>query len=149
VRRRQHGQVMAFIAVSLALVLMPLAAYAIDAATVTSAAAALQEATATAAMVAAQQLDAVDFRSTGAIAVDAGAARTAARSVLAAEAPAASVGSLTVSGAEVTIEAGEVIRLPFDFFSERLVRLEARASARLAAGYDRPSSRLPLPVRSF
>ena len=148
-RPRQRGQVMAFIAVSLALVLMPLAAYAIDSATVTAAAAALQEATATAAMAAAQQLDAVDFRSTGAIAVDAGAARTAARSVLAAEAPAASVGSLTVSGAEVTIEAGEVIRLPFDFFSERLVRLEARASARLAAGYDRPSSRLPLPVRSF
>jgi uncharacterized membrane protein len=149
VRRRQHGQVMAFIAVSLALVLMPLAAYAIDAATVTSAAAALQEATATAAMAAAQQLDAVDFRSTGAIAVDAGAARTAARSVLAAEAPAASLGSLTVSGAEVTIESGEVIRLPFDFFPERLVQLEARASARLAAGYDRPSSRLPLPVSSF
>jgi len=149
VRPRQRGQVMAFIAVSLALVLMPLAAYAIDSATVTAAAAALQEATATAAMAAAQQLDAVDFRSTGAIAVDAGAARTAARSVLAAEAPAASVGSLTVSGAEVTIEAGEVIRLPFDFFPERLVRLEARASARLAAGYDRPSSRLPLAVRSF
>ncbi len=44
---------MAFIAVALAIVLMPLAAYAIDVRTVSAAAAALQEATATAALEAA------------------------------------------------------------------------------------------------
>lgn len=147
--RAQQGQVMAFIAVSLALVLMPLAAYAVDAATVSAAAASLQEATATAAMEAAQQINAIDFRSVGAISIDAGAARSAARAVLSAEAPSASLASLTVRGAEVTIVAGELIHLPFDFFPERLVRLEARASARLAAGYDSPNSRLPLPVSSF
>lgn len=141
--RAQSGQVMAFIAVSLALVLMPLVAYAIDAATVSSAAAGLQEATATAAMEAAQQLDPIDFRSAGAIVVNGPAARSAARAVLAAEAPAASLSSLTITGAEVTIETGELIHLPFDFFPERSVRLEARASARLAAGYDRSSSRMP------
>jgi hypothetical protein len=145
----QRGQVMAFVAVALAMALMPVAAYAVDAATVSTAAAALQEATATAVMQAAQQLDTSDFRAVGTIAVDIVAARRAALAVLAAEAPSASVSSVTVSGAEVTIEAGEVIHLPFDFFPMRIVRLEARASARLAAGYDRPSSRLPLPDNTF
>jgi len=55
--RGQRGQVMAFIAVALGMVLMPLAAYAIDVATVSAAAATLEEATATAAIEAAQQLD--------------------------------------------------------------------------------------------
>jgi hypothetical protein len=141
--RGQHGQVMAFIAVALAIVLMPLAAYAIDTATVSAAASALQEATATAAIEAAQQLDAAGFRASGVMNVDAGAARTAARVVLAAEAPSASVSSVTVSGVEVTVAAGELVELPVDFLPTRRVLLEARASARLTAGYDRPSSRLP------
>jgi hypothetical protein len=143
--RGQRGQVMAFIAVALAIVLMPLAAYVIDVATVSAAAAALQEATATAAMEAAQQLDAIDFRAGGALTVDAGAAERAARAVLAAEAPSASVSSVSVSGAEVTVATGELVQLPLDFLPSRLVRLEAGASARLAGGYDSPNSRLPLP----
>jgi hypothetical protein len=138
--RGQHGQVMAFIAVALAMVLMPLAAYEIDTATVSAAASALQAATATAAIEAAQQLDAVGFRASGVMTVDAGAARRAARAVFAAEAPSASVTSVTVSGTEVTVAAGEVVQLPVDFLPTRRVRLEARASARLAGGYDRPSS---------
>jgi hypothetical protein len=146
--RGQRGQVMAFIAVALAIVLMPLAAYVIDVATVSAAAAALQEATATAAMEAAQQLDAIEFRSGGALTVEAGAAGRAAQAGLAAEAPSASVSSVTVSGAEVTVAAGELVQLPLDFLPSRLVRLEARASARLAGGYDRPSSRLPLPINA-
>lgn len=146
---RQRGQVMAFIAVALAIVLLPLAAYAIDVATVSAAAAALQEATATAAMEAAQQIDAVDFRAGGALTVEAGAAGRSARAVLAAEAPSASVSSVTVSGAEVTVVAGELVQLPLDFLPARLVRLHARASARLAGGYDRLSSREPLPISSF
>jgi hypothetical protein len=147
--RGQRGQVMAFIAVALAIVLMPLAAYAIDVATVSSAVAALQEATATAAIEAAQQLDVIGFRAGGAITVEAGAARRAASAVLAAEAPSASLSSVTVSGAEVTVTAGELVQLPVDFLPTRRVRLEARASARLAAGYDRPISRLPLPSSSI
>ncbi len=145
----QGGQVMAFIAVALAIVLMPVAAYAIDAASVSATAAALQEATAMAAMEAAQQLDPIDFRAGVGLTVDGGAARKVAHDVLTAEVPLASVSSVTVNGAQVTVAAGELIRLPFDFLPARLVRLEARASARLAGGYDRPSSRLPFPTSSF
>ncbi len=72
--RAQRGQVMAFIAVALAIVLMPLAAYAIDVRTVSTAAAALQEATATAALEAAQQLDEIEFRAGGPMTIDAVAA---------------------------------------------------------------------------
>jgi len=136
----QRGQVMAFIAVALAIVLMPLAAYAIDVRSVSAAAAALQEATATAALDAAQELDEIDFRAGGVIKIDAVAAGRAARAVLAAEAPSASVSSVTVSGAVVTVAAGEVVQLPLDLLPNRMVRLEARASARLTGGYDRPSS---------
>ncbi|HEX9475870.1 MAG TPA: hypothetical protein VGA41_04385, partial [Candidatus Dormibacteraeota bacterium] len=94
--RIQRGQVMAFVAVALAIVLMPVAAYAIDAATVSAAAAALQEATATAALEAAQQLDTNDFRAVGAMEVDVAAARKAAEAVLAAQALPVSLSSLTV-----------------------------------------------------
>src|SRR5258708_35686044 len=66
----QRGQVMAFIAVALAIVLMPLAAYAIDVRTVSAAAATLQEATATAALEAAQQLDETGFRAGGVMTID-------------------------------------------------------------------------------
>src|SRR5438309_11923483 len=97
--RTQRGQVMAFIAVALAIVLMPVAAYAVDIATVSSAAATLQEATATAAMEAAQQLNTGAFRSSGALVIDMNAARSAAQAVLAAEAPAALVSSVSVRGA--------------------------------------------------
>jgi hypothetical protein len=138
--RGQHGQVMAFVAVALAIVLMPLAAYAIDAASVGAAASALQEATATAAIEAAQQLDTARLRANGVMTVDAGAARRAAGVVLAAEVPSASVTSVTVSGVEVTVAAGELVQLPVAFLPTRRVLLEARASARLAGGYDRPNS---------
>jgi hypothetical protein len=138
--RTQRGQVMAFIAMALAIVLMPVAAYAVDVATVSSAAATLQEATAVAAMEAAQQLNTPAFRSSGVLVIDMNAARGAARAVLAAEAPSASLSSVSVSGVEVTIEAGQLVRLPFDFFPMRAARLKAIASARLTAGYDRPSS---------
>jgi len=140
----QRGQVLAFIAVALAIVVMPVAAYAVDSATVSAAAAALEEATATAALEASEQLDVVEFRTAGALAVDGTAARRIAQAVIAAEVPMATISSVSVSGAEVTIVAGEDIQLPFDFFPERSVHLQASASARLAGGYDRPIS-LSLP----
>ena len=147
--QKQRGQIMAFIAVALAIVLMPVAAYAIDAAAVSAAAAGLQEATAMAAIEAAQQLDAINFRAGGAITLDRAAAQRAAQEVLAADAPSASLSSVTVSGAQVTVVAGELVPLPFDFIAGRSVRLDARASARLAGGYDRPSSRLPFLISTF
>jgi Flp pilus assembly protein TadG len=145
----QRGQVMAFIAVALAVVLMPVVAYAIDAGSVSAAAAALQEATATAALEAAQQVDTGELRARGNMTVDASAARRIAGEVLAAEAPSAALTAVVVGGADVTVAAREAVRLPFALFPERVVQLEARASARLAAGYDRPSSFLPLAFSSF
>jgi len=147
--RWQRGQVMAFIAVALAIVVMPIAAYAIDSETASAAEAALEEATATAATEASQQLDISGFRATGVLSVDAAAARGVVQAVLSAEVPTASITSVTVTAAEVTIATREEVPLPFDFFPERTVRLQASASARLAGGYDRPSSRLPLPISSF
>ncbi len=142
--RRQRGQVMAFIAVALGIVVMPVAAYAIDSATMSAAAAALEEATATAAVEASQQLDIAAFRATGALSVDVAAARAVAQSVVGAQVPMASITSVTASGAEITIATREEVPLPFDFFAERTIHLQASASARLAGGYDRPSS-LSLP----
>jgi len=140
---------MAFIAMALALVVVPVAVYAVDAAAVSSAAAALEEATATAALEASQQLDVIVFRTSGALSIDPLAARGVAQAVLAAEVPTASITSITARGAEITIATHEEVALPFDFFPERAVRLQASASARLAGGYDRPSSRLPLPISTF
>ena len=141
--RRQRGQVMAFIAVALGIVVMPVASYAIDSTTVSAAAAALEEATATAATEASQQLDISWFRATGVLSVDAAAARGVVQSVLAAEVPMASITSVTVTGADVTIATREEVPLPFDFFPERTVRLQESASARLMGGYDRPASMSP------
>jgi hypothetical protein len=137
----QRGQVMAFMAVALSVVLMPIAAYAIDSATISRAGATLQEATALASIDAAQQLNLLDFRAVGVITVDETSARRAAREVLAAEAPAAYLSSVTISGGEVTVAAGELVQLPFNFFPTGVIRLEARASAKLVGGYDMPSAR--------
>jgi hypothetical protein len=74
------------------------------------------------------------------ITIDAVAAGRAARAVLAAEASSASVSSVTVNGAVVTVAASELVQLPLDLLPTRMVRLDARASATLTGGYDRPSS---------
>ena len=145
----QLGQVMSFVAVALAVVLVPVAAFAVDAVTVSAAEAVLQAATAEAAVEAAQQVDTTALRAARGISIDIAAARRVVRDVLAAEAPAASVSSVTVSGATVTVATGEVVRLPFGIFPARAVRLDALASARLSGGYDKPSSRLPLPTSTF
>jgi hypothetical protein len=49
----------------------------------------------------------------------------------------------------VTVTAGEMVTLPFNFLPMPAIKLEARASARLVAGYAIPSSRLPLPTSNF
>lgn len=147
--RAQLGQVMSFVAMALAVVLVPVAAYAVDAGAVSAAEAVLQEATAAAATEAAQQIDTTALRAGRGISIDIAAARHVVQDVLAAEAPAASVSSVTVSGAMVTVATDELVRLPFGIFAARAVHLGALASARLSGGYDRPSSRLPLPTSTF
>jgi Flp pilus assembly protein TadG len=148
VRRRERGQVLAFFAIVLPIILLPLAAYAVDVAFVSTRGAGLQEATAQAAEAAAQQADIGALRSRSELAIDASKARAiATQSVRAAE-PGASVEAVQVAGAVVTVTATEVVMLPFNFLPPRAVKLEAHASARLV-GYDSPSSRLPLPTSTF
>ena len=147
--RPDRGQVLAFYAVLLPIVLLPLAAFAVDVAFVTTRSAGLQEATAQAAEVAAQHLDADALRSRSVLIVDALAAPAVASQSLSASEPEATMESVVVVGSTVTISTHEVIRLPFNFLPAQAVVLYARASARLVGGYDRPSSFLPLPISSF
>jgi hypothetical protein len=149
ISRDQRGQVLAFFAVLLPVVLLPLAAYAVDAAFVSSRAAALQAATAQAAEAAAQQVDVGMLRARSELIIDSGRAREVATESFAASEPGALLQSVVVSGAIVTVTASELVKLPFTLLPMTAIRLVAHASARLVAGYDRPSSRLPLPTSTF
>lgn len=145
--RLASGQVLVFFALILPLVLLPVAAYAVDAAIASSAYSELVAVTAVAAEDAAQQIDVTRLRLSDLIAVD------RARAVAVAEAELAGTGahldSVDVQGRIVHVTASRVVRLPLDFVGSGSVGLRASATARIAPGYDRPSSRLPLPVNSF
>ncbi|HVD45949.1 MAG TPA: hypothetical protein VNG70_01570 [Candidatus Limnocylindria bacterium] len=145
----ERGQVLAFFAILLPIILLPLAAYAVDAAFVSTRAASLQGATNQAAEVAAQQADIGAFRLRSALTLEPSSARAAARQSIRESEPEASVVSVTVKGAVVTVITMEVVNLPFKFLPAQAITLEAHASARLVGGYDNPSSRLPLPTRTF
>ncbi len=147
--RNKRGQVLAFFALLLPIVLMPVAAYAVDAVVVSTHAAGLQEATVQAAEEAAQQLSVADLRARGRLALDSGSASRAAIATVLAVEPGASVHAVLIDGTQVTVIAGEVVILPFNFLPVPAVELGASASARLVAGYDSPSSRLPLPTSTF
>ena len=147
--RNENGQVLAFFAIVLPMALLPVAGYAIDAAFVSSRAVSLQEATAQAAEAAAQRVDIAALRSRSILVIDAAAAVASANEELRRSLPGAAVESVVVVGAQVTLITAEVVTLPFNFLPASSIRLEARASARLVAGYDSPSSRLPLPTSTF
>jgi hypothetical protein len=141
VKRRERGQVLAFYAVLLPVILLPLAAYAVDSAFVSTQAAGLQAAAAQAAETAAQQVDVSALRSRSVLVVDALAARLAAMRAMRDSEPAAIVDSVVVVGSKVTISVRETIKLPFNFLPAHAILIQARASARLVGGYDKPSSR--------
>ena len=147
--RRDRGQVLAFYAVLLPIVLLPLAAYAVDIAFVSTRAAGLQEATAQAAETAAQQVNVDALRSHSALIVDAQAAPAVASRAMSDLEPEATVDSVIIVGSMVTLATSEVITLPFNFLPAPATVIHARASARLVGGYDRPSSLLPLPTSTF
>ena len=148
-RSRQKGQVLAFFAILLPIVLLPLVAYAVDAAFVSTRASSLQEAAAQAAEEAAQQVDVATFRSRSVLTIDAATAAGVATDAVRRSAPGAVVESVEVVGSRVTVSVAEVVTLPFNFVPAPPIRLAARASARLVGGYDSPSSRLPLPTSTF
>ena len=147
--RHDRGQVLAFYAVLLPVLLLPLAAYAIDVAFVITRTAELQEATAQAAETAAQHVDVEALRARSKLIVDGRAAADVASLAISYSEPEATVESVTVVGSMVTISTHEVITLPFNFLPAPATVIHARASARLVGGYDSPSSLLPLPTSTF
>ena len=97
---------------------------------------------------AAQRVDVAKLRASGALVLDVVAATQAAHDDLMIE-PGASVVSVGVAGGQVTVATAESVSLPLDFVGAGAVRLHATATARIAPGYDRPSSLLPLPTSTF
>ena len=144
----RSGQVLVFFALVLPLVLLPVAAYAVDAAVTASEYARLVEVTVRAAEDAAQQVDVAELRASGTLVLDVAAAVRAARDDLRAE-PGTSVVAVAVTGGLVTVATADSVALPLDFVGSAAITLHASATARIAPGYDRPSSLLPLPVSTF
>jgi Flp pilus assembly protein TadG len=134
----QTGQVLAFFALVLAVVLLPVAAYAVDATTVASREAGLQAATAQAAETGAQQLSIGAIRSTGALTLAAAAVSRVVAQTLLEEERGARVDRYTVAGTDVTVVTSESIALPFSVLTQT-VTLHAQATARLVSGYDSPA----------
>ena len=145
----QGAQVMVFVALALPLVLLPVAAFAVDAAAVASGHAQLEQATARAAESAVQWIDSAVFRSGAGLALDQNGVEDAVREVMAADDPAAAIESITIAGLTVTVGTLESIVLPLNFLGAPSVNLRARSTARLTLGYERPSSFLPLSVSTF
>jgi hypothetical protein len=137
-RSNQAAQVLAFFAVVLALVLLPVAAYVVDAAVVAGREADLQAATTQAAETAVQHLSVSAIRSSGALTLDATAVGQAVAQTMQEEEIGARVDAYTVAGTEVTVVTSEVVTLPFSVFTPT-VTLHAHATARLVMGFDRPS----------
>jgi Flp pilus assembly protein TadG len=132
---RGAGQVLAFFALILPVVLLPVAAYAVDATIIASREAGLQAATAQAAETAAQRLDVTAIRSTGALVIDPSAASLVAVQTLAEAEPGARVDSSTIDRVAITLVTSEPVILPFNLFGGA-VDVHARATARLVAGYQ-------------
>lgn len=135
---KQNGQVLAFFALVLPLVLLPVVAYTVDATIVAGREAGLQAATAQAAETAAEQLNISAIRSTGVLTLDASAVNQAVDQTLVEEESGARLDSYTVAGIELTVATSEPVTLPFSVFA-RSVTVHAHATARLVAGYDKPS----------
>jgi Flp pilus assembly protein TadG len=131
------GQVLVFFALVLPIVLLPLAAYAVDATVVASREAGLQAATTQAAETGAQQLNVDAMRSTGALKLDTAALSNVVAQTLIDEEQGARVDSYAVIGTEVTVDTSELVTLPVNVFT-RSITLHAHAIARLVAGYDKP-----------
>lgn len=144
----QRAQVLVFLALVLPVVLVPLAAFTIDSAFVASRYASLQAAVAETAEISAQRIDVAALRDGGALVVDARQVQLTAAGWLGGEDPRARLEAISVSGARVTLTASERVELPIAL-TARSVVLYAHASARIVAGYDSPSSRLPLPTSTF
>ena len=145
----QRGQVLVFVALVLPIVLLPAAAFAVDAASAAAVHARLEQATWSATESAVQQIDAGALRAGKGVTLDQRFVEAVARDALAAEDPNATIERLEVDGLTVTIEAAERLQLPLNFLGAPAVTLRAKATARLTLGYERPSSFLPFSVSTL
>ena len=147
--RAESAQVLVFFALALPLVLLPVAAYAVDASAVASTYSRLVEVSERAAEDAAQQIDVARLRGGGGIAIDVISATSHARTVLSSAEPAARLEHVSVSAGELNLATAEMVTLPFNLFGAPGVRVSTTVVARIAPGYDSPSSLLPLPLNTF
>ena len=136
---RQQGQALAFLALVLPLVLLPVAAFGAEAGLLSARQAHLVEVTAQAALDAAQQLDSAALRAGSGWAIDRAAALRVAAADLAQQEPAAVLDGVRVAGAQVTVTVHEVVPLRLAaFVGVRSATLRAELSARLTPGYGGP-----------
>jgi hypothetical protein len=147
--KSQRGQVLVFVALVLPIVLLPAAAFAVDAASAAAVHAQLEQATWSAAESAVQQIDARALREGNGITLDQQSVEAVARDALAVEDPGATIERLAVDGVYVTVETSEPLRLPLNFLGAPAVKLRASVTARLTFGYESPSSFLPLSVSTL
>lgn len=135
----RRGQVMVSFAFLLSLALLPLVAFAVEAAVLASHQSRLQAAVAAAAEAGAQQVDTAALRATGALGLDQVAAAATARSALATADPAAVVDRVATSANGVAVAAHEDVPLQLNFLGgARSVAARASASARIRPGYTAP-----------
>ncbi len=148
--RAQAAQTLVAFALFLPLVLLPVAAYAVQATLLATRASLLQAAAARAAEDASEALDVGAFRSRGILQLDAASAARIASITLAEQDPAARLDEVAVGALTVTVRAHDRVPLAFaGILHAASVTLTAVATARLTAGYRSPSSRVPLPKRSL
>ena len=132
----RSGQALVLMALLIPLVLLPIAAYGVEAGYAASRQAQLQWACARAAEEAVQQVDVGVLRSTSTLGIATPQAQSAADQALQSLDPRAVLDRITFTGTDAQVTAHEV------FWSWLLGRLTIRAvcSAHLAGGYDSPSS---------
>jgi hypothetical protein len=134
-----RGQALAFFALVLPLVLLPVVAYASESSMLAARQARLTEATMLAALDAAQQLDIPRFRAGLGAAPDPVLAAGTATAELAASEPGAVIDSIAVNGSLVTVAVHEWVPLQIaTFVRGGGVTLHATAAAILTPGYQAP-----------
>lgn len=132
------------------LVLLPVAAYAIEATYAASRAALLDWACVRAAEDAVQSIDATALRGSSALVVDPAAALSAAQRELVQLDPKAVLDRWWSSSSQFELWAHESVPVTLALWVPgRAVQVSASATAQLTPGYSSPSSRLPFSTSSF
>jgi hypothetical protein len=137
--RSRAAQTLVAFALVLPLVLLPVAAYAVQATLLATRASLLQAAAARAAEDASQALDVAAFRSAGLLRLDPANATRIARMTLAEQDPAARLDDVTVGALSVTVRAHDAVPLDFGgILRAGSVNLATVATAQLSDGYSSP-----------